>query len=71
LNKSLPGGLPLASATLKRRIEKTEADKVRNLNLNGVLVSGDTKRYYPNNNFLSHVLGHTNSDGVGLTGIEL
>lgn len=71
LNKSLPGGLPLASATLKRRIEKVEADKVRNLNLNGVLVSADTKRYYPNNNFLSHVLGHTNSDGVGLTGIEL
>ncbi|WP_446899315.1 stage V sporulation protein D [Clostridium sp. LBM24168] len=71
LDKRLPGGLPLASATLKRRIEKEEADKIRNLNLNGVLVSADTKRYYPNNNFLAHVLGHTNSDGVGLTGIEL
>ena len=31
----------------------------------------DTKRYYPNYNFLSHVLGCTNSDGVGLTGVEL
>ncbi|MCH3964193.1 MAG: stage V sporulation protein D [Clostridium sp.] len=71
LDKKLPGGLPLAAATLKRRIEKEEADKIRSLNLNGVLVSADTKRYYPNDNFLAHVLGHTNSDGVGLTGIEL
>jgi len=71
LGKTLPGGLPMGSATLKRRIEKEEADKVRNLNLRGVLVSADTKRYYPNNNFLAHVLGHTNSDGNGLTGVEL
>jgi len=71
LSKTLPGGLPLGSATLKRRIEKDAADKIRELNLNGVLVSADTKRYYPNNNFLAHVLGHTNSDGNGLTGVEL
>lgn len=71
LNKTLPGGLPIASATLKRRIEKEAADKVSNLNLNGVLISADTKRYYPNGNFLAQVLGHTNSDGVGLTGVEL
>ena len=71
MKKTLPGGLPIASATLKRRVEKAEADKVRNLNLNGVLVSADTKRYYPNNNFLAQVIGHTNSDGVGLTGVEL
>jgi stage V sporulation protein D (sporulation-specific penicillin-binding protein) len=71
LSKTLPGGLPLGSATLKRRVEKTEADNIRSLNLRGILVSADTKRYYPNNNFLSHVLGHTNSDGNGLTGVEL
>lgn len=71
LSKTLPGGLPIGSATLKRRIEKDAADKIRDLNLNGVLVSADTKRYYPNDNFLAHVLGHTNSDGNGLTGVEL
>ncbi|MCI1943707.1 MAG: stage V sporulation protein D [Clostridium luticellarii] len=71
LNKTLPGGLPIGSATLKRRVEKDAADKVRNLNLNGILISSDTKRYYPNDNFLSQVMGHTNSDGVGLTGVEL
>nr|WP_272507363.1 stage V sporulation protein D [Clostridium aestuarii] len=71
LNKKLPNGLPMGSATLKRRIEKEEADKVRNLKIRGVIVSPDTKRYYPNGNFLAHVLGHTRSDGKGLTGVEL
>lgn len=71
LNKTLPGGLPMASATVARRIEKTEADKVRDLNISGVLVSSDTKRYYPNDNLLSHVLGFVRSDGVGLNGVEL
>lgn len=76
LKKTLPGGLPLGSATLKRRIEKEEADKVRNIEINGkklrgVIVSPDTKRYYPNNNFLAQVLGHTRADGEGLTGVEL
>lgn len=71
LSKTLPGGLPLASLNLKRRVDKEQADNVRNLNLKGILVSADTKRYYPNNNFLAQVLGHTNSDGNGLTGVEL
>lgn len=71
LNKTLPNGLPMASASLARRIEKTEADKVKDLNIRGVLVSSDTKRYYPDGNFLSHVLGFVRKDGVGLTGVEL
>lgn len=71
LKKTLPGGLPLGSANLKRRIDKDEADKVKDLGLRGVMVSADVKRYYPNDNFLAHVLGHTNSDGDGLTGVEL
>lgn len=71
LNKTLPGGLPLGSANLARRIEKVQADNVTALNLKGVLVSADTKRYYPNNNLLAQTIGHTNSDGVGLTGVEL
>ncbi|MBC2425528.1 penicillin-binding transpeptidase domain-containing protein, partial [Clostridium beijerinckii] len=71
INKKFPNGLPYGSATLKRRIEKPMADKVNKLKIRGVIVSADTKRYYPNNNFLAHVLGHTNSDGKGLTGVEM
>lgn len=71
LETKLPSGAKAGSATLIRRIEKEQADKVKALNISGVLVSPDTKRYYPNNNFLAHVLGSTNVDGKGLTGVEL
>jgi stage V sporulation protein D (sporulation-specific penicillin-binding protein) len=71
LETKLKSGAPAGSAIVKRRIEKDKADKVKELNISGVLVSPDTKRYYPNNNFLAHVLGSTNVDGKGLTGVEL
>lgn len=75
LTNPLPNGNPRGSAILKRRIEKDETDAIRefckNNEINGIVISPDTKRYYPNGNFAAHVLGHTNSDGEGLTGLEL
>lgn len=75
LTNPLPNGLPRGSAILKRRIEKDATDAIRefckNNNINGIVISPDTKRYYPNGNFAAHILGHTNSDGEGLTGLEL
>ena len=71
LETKLASGANAGSATLIRRIEKEVADKVNNLNIDGVIVSPDTKRYYPKGEFLAHVLGSTNVDGQGLTGVEL
>ncbi len=71
LEKKLPSGADAGSVTVVRKIEKEMADKVKELNINGIVVSSDTKRYYPNNNFLSHVLGTTDPDGKGLNGVEL
>ncbi len=75
LTNPLPNGRPRGSAILKRRIEKDATDAIRefckNNNINGIVISPDTKRYYPNGNFAAHILGHTNSDGEGLTGLEL
>ncbi|MGH4125713.1 MAG: stage V sporulation protein D [Clostridium sp.] len=68
-------GKPVGAAILKRRIDKEIADKIVDFSasskLRGIVITGDTKRYYPNNNFLANVLGHTNADGNGLTGVEL
>jgi len=68
-------GKPIGGAILKRRIDKDVADKIVDFaaikKLRGIVITGDTKRYYPNNNLLASVLGHTNSDGNGLTGVEL
>ena len=71
LETKLASGANAGSATLIRRIEKESADKVNNLNIDGIIVSPDTKRYYPKGEFLAHVLGSTNVDGQGLTGVEL
>lgn len=71
LNKKLPNGLPLSSVTIARRIEKDQGNKIRDLKLPGIVITEDTKRYYPNGNFLAHVLGNTNIDGDGRAGLEL
>jgi len=75
LTKTNSKGKLIGSAILKRRIEKVTSDKIsdfsKKYNLRGIVITGDTKRYYPNDNFLASVLGHTNSDGNGLTGVEL
>ncbi|WML34033.1 stage V sporulation protein D [Clostridium sp. OS1-26] len=70
LNSTLPSGLPASSAVLKREVDKSEVDKIKALNIRGIIVSPDTKRYYINGNFLSNVLGYVNSDGKGVSGVE-
>ncbi len=44
---------------------------MRNLNLKGVYIAEDSKRYYPFGSYLSHVLGFAGVDNQGLTGLEL
>lgn len=69
-NKKLSNGQPIGSVTIARRIEKEQGNKIRELKLPGIVVSEDTKRYYPNGNFLAHVLGNTDIDGNGRAGLE-
>jgi len=57
--------------TLKRRVEDDMATKVRELNLTGVYLQEDAKRYYPYGNFASHILGFVGYDNQGLGGIEM
>jgi len=64
-------GSKIKFAILARQIDKSQADKIKALELNGLIISSDTKREYPNNNFLSSVLGYTNLEGNGVAGVEL
>ncbi|MFT8316462.1 MAG: penicillin-binding transpeptidase domain-containing protein [Clostridium sp.] len=66
-----PEGMPVKFATLARKIDKTQADKIKALNISGFIISNDSKRVYKNNNFLASTLGYTNSDGNGVSGVEL
>ncbi|AMQ20066.1 MULTISPECIES: stage V sporulation protein D [Geobacillus] len=54
-----------------RKISDEKAANVRSLDLDGVYIAEDTKRYYPFGSYLSHVLGFTGIDNQGLTGLEL
>lgn len=58
------------SEKVKQWISREEANVLRQENLSGISIVDDNKRYYPNGNFASHILGFTNIDNVGLTGIE-
>lgn len=71
LNKKLADGRPLSSVVIARRIERDAGNKIRDLKLPGIVITEDTKRYYPNGNFLAQVLGNTNVDGDGRAGLEL
>lgn len=54
-----------------RKITNEKAKEVENLNLPGVYIAEDSKRYYPFGDYLSHVLGFTGIDNQGLTGLEV
>ncbi len=57
--------------TLKRRVEDDVANAVRALELTGIYLQEDAKRYYPYGNFASHILGFVGFDNQGLGGIEM
>ena len=54
-----------------RNLSFEVADKINSYGFAGVYLVKESKRYYPNKNMLSHVLGYTGIDNQGLSGIEL
>ena len=54
-----------------RKISASQEEKLAALNLDGVYLAKDSKRSYPNDRFLSHVLWFTGIDNQGLMGLEL
>ena len=71
LNRKNSDGSDASYAPLVRGVTKAVADSADELGIYGLIVSRDVKRYYPNGNFLASALGGINSEGTGLTGIEL
>ena len=56
---------------IARNLNENRTQELLSLNLPGIYLLKDSKRYYPNANSLSHVLGFTGIDNQGLVGIEL
>lgn len=56
---------------IKTNVDKKTGDKIRELELDGVKVDEDFKRYYPYDELASTVLGFTGGDNQGIIGLEV
>ena len=54
-----------------RNLSYDIADKINNLNYEGVYLVKEAKRYYPYDTLLSHSIGFVGIDNQGLSGLEL
>ncbi len=54
-----------------RRLSYDIAEQINALNYDGVYLLKESKRYYPYETVLSHVLGYVGIDNQGLSGLEL
>lgn len=56
---------------IKSNVSKELGDKIREMELSGVKVDEDYKRYYPYGELASKVLGFTGGDNQGIIGLEV
>ena len=56
---------------LLRRLNPEVADQIRELDIPGVYLQKEYRRFYPAGEVTSHVIGFTNIDDVGQEGLEL
>lgn len=56
---------------IKRHVSPAEGAAVRKLELAGLSISQEARRFYPNRQLAAHVLGFSNIDGKGIEGLEL
>lgn len=82
--KKLAAALDMDEETVRKRVEKVSSmeriktnvdketgDAIRNMELEGVKVDEDFKRYYPYDELASRVLGFTGGDNQGIIGLEV
>ena len=61
----------VAFMRIATKVEKEVADEIRALNLSGVKVDEDSKRYYPYHSLASQTLGFVGKDNQGIIGLEV
>ncbi|MBA2603457.1 MAG: PASTA domain-containing protein [Acidobacteria bacterium] len=57
-------------AYLARKISAEGAQRVRDLNLKGIALVKESRRFYPKKELAAHVLGYVGLDNTGLAGLE-
>lgn len=64
-------GVTLNEYVVARHLTADQAAYIESLNIDGLYLVDDVKRYYPKGASLVQVLGNVNGDGVGSDGLEL
>jgi len=57
-------------AWVARKLDADTADRVKDLNLKGIYIQKEFKRFYPDGELAAHVLGYVGMDDAGLGGLE-
>ncbi len=60
----------VALVRIKSKVDRETAQKIRDLNLPGVVVDEDVKRVYPYGSLASQVIGFAGKDNQGILGLE-
>ena len=55
---------------IARKVSPSHASQIRALGFQGIYFENDSKRFYPNQNLASQVIGFTGKDDIGLEGLE-
>lgn len=56
---------------IKKKVDGDKVKILREKELAGIIFNDDSKRFYPQSNFASYILGFTNTDNQGQDGVEL
>ncbi|MFH1146808.1 MAG: penicillin-binding transpeptidase domain-containing protein [Pseudomonadota bacterium] len=59
-----------AIVSLGCRLEREQAESIRNLNLKGIYVTEEICRFYPGDDLAAQVIGFTDTEGHGIDGLE-
>lgn len=60
----------VSEVTVARKVDKEKINIIRASGYSGIYISEDNSRHYPYGNMLTQVIGFTNIDGVGQSGLE-
>ena len=56
---------------IERQVTPNEATRIRELDIPGIELMTEARRYYPNRHLAAHLIGFADIDGRGIEGIEL
>lgn len=60
----------VSEITVAKKLTKNQMIQIMNYNLDGVYFGEESVRYFPYGDFMSQVIGFTNADNVGQSGVE-